>query len=212
MLLAQEFIEEVLNARLAASEEGAFGGVLEDLAIFVSEMMKGGRKSGITGIDLEFKAGRRHSIVSVKSGPNWGNDGQQTKQQMDFEKAIRTIKQSSHEVEVYPVLGICYGKTKTSFVRGANKIVGQNFWHFISGSETLYQQIVEPLGYEAKKHNEAFLEGRAKIVNKFTKEFMVAFCKGDGQIDWPKVVEFNSGNMKHPEPSSVPQSEPLPKK
>src|SRR5437762_478060 len=73
MLLAQEFVEEVLNARLAASEEGAFGGFLEDLAIFVSEMMKGGWKSGITGIDLEFKEGNRHCIVSIKSGPNWGN-------------------------------------------------------------------------------------------------------------------------------------------
>jgi len=54
------------------------------------------------------------------------------------------------------------------------------------------------LGYEAKKHNEAFLNSRAATINSFTKQFMDEFCV-NGQIDWPKVVEFNSGNLKHPD-------------
>lgn len=73
--------------------------------------------------------------------------------------------------------------------------MGQSFWHLITGSETLYRDIIEPLGYEAKKHNDAFAEGRAAIVNKLAEEFMVRFCN-EGRIDWPKVVEFNSGNLK----------------
>jgi hypothetical protein len=30
------------------------------------------------------------------------------------------------------------------------------------------------------------------MINKFTKEFSNDFCKDDGEIDWIKLVEFNS--------------------
>lgn len=30
------------------------------------------------------------------------------------------------------------------------------------------------------------------MVNKFTKEFSNSFCKDDGEIDWDKLVRFNS--------------------
>ena len=198
LLLAQEFVEEVLVAHISSSEERAFGGFLEDLAIFVSEMTRGARKSGIQGIDLEFEDETKHYLVSVKSGPKWGNSRQQRDQARDFETAVRIIKQSKLSKAVEPVLGICYGKTRTTFVRSATKIVGQNFWYLISGSETIYKDIIEPLGYEAKKHNQAFLEARAAAINLFTKEFTEDYCV-NGSIDWPKVVEFNSGNLKHPD-------------
>jgi len=161
-------------------------------------MTRGARKSGIQGIDLEFEDETKHYLVSVKSGPKWGNSRQQRDQARDFETAVRIIKQSKLSKAVEPVLGICYGKTRTTFVRSATKIVGQNFWYLISGSETIYKDIIEPLGYEAKKHNQAFLEARAAAINLFTKEFTEDYCV-NGSIDWPKVVEFNSGNLKHPD-------------
>jgi type II restriction endonuclease EcoO109I-like protein len=195
ILLAQDFVQEVLAAHLSASEERAFGSFLEDLAIFISGMTKGAWKSGAAGIDLEFIEMGKHYLVSVKSGAKWGNSSQQADQEANFKRAMRVIKQSSHKVTVEPVLGICYGKTRTSFVRGALKVVGQNFWYLISGSETLYKDIIEPVGYEAKKHNDTFLEGRAAIVNKFTEQFVEEFCI-KGKINWPKVVEFNSGNLR----------------
>lgn len=88
VLYAQEFIEDLLGALLPASEERAFGGFLEDLAIFVSKAMKGAWKSGIPGIDLEFIEDQKHYLVSVKSGPKWGNSSQQSKQAANFEKAV----------------------------------------------------------------------------------------------------------------------------
>ena len=33
----------------------------------------------------------------------------------------------------------------------------------------------------------------SKMINKFTKEFITDFCKENGEIDWKKLVEFNSG-------------------
>jgi hypothetical protein len=134
-------------------------------------------------------------LVSVKSGPNWGNNAQQNKQETDFKTAVKVLKQSSHTLHVQPVLGICYGRTKTSHVRGALKVVGQNFWYFISENENLYTDIIEPLGYRARQHNDRFIKLKAQIVNAFTGEILADFCDENGLIDWKKLVEFNSGNL-----------------
>ena len=69
------------------------------------------------------------------------------------------------------------------------------FRHLISGDPDLYVDIIEPLGYEAKKHNDAYLEAKAVAYNVLTREFLERFCLPTGQIDWPKLVEFNSGNL-----------------
>lgn len=193
--VASDLIRMLLDAFLSSSEEKIFGNFLEDLAIFIAGKTCNGRKSAATGIDLEFNNNGKRYLVSVKSGPNWGNNAQQNKQEQDFKTAVKVLKQSSHKLNIEPILGICYGKTKTSFVRGATKIVGQNFWYCISGNEHLYTDIIEPLGYKAKQHNEKFLELKGKIINSFTKEFLEEFCCNNRSIDWKKLVEFNSGNL-----------------
>jgi len=192
--LASEFISEILDAFLSASEEKLFGDFLEELAIFVSNSSCNGRKSSATGIDLEFNKNDMHYIVSVKSGTSWGNSSQQKKQIDDFNKAVIVLKQSNHTLNVQPVLGICYGKTKTSYLHGYMKAVGQNFWYLISGEESLYTDIIEPIGYEAEKHNDNFMKMKNEIVNSFTKDFLNEFCN-DGAIDWEKIVKHNSGNL-----------------
>ena len=76
-----------MDAFLSASEEKSFGDFLEELAIFISTLSYNGRKSSATGIDLEFNKKDVHYIISVKSGPNWGNSSQQKRQIDDFNKA-----------------------------------------------------------------------------------------------------------------------------
>lgn len=192
--LASDFIQEILDAFLSSSEEKLFGDFLEELAIFIASKTYIGRKSAATGIDLEFNNKGVHYLVSVKSGPNWGNSRQQKKQEEDFKIAVKVLKQSKHTLNVQPVLGICYGKTKTSYVRGYLKVVGQNFWYLISEDENLYTDIIEPLGYKAKQHNESFIKKKDRIVNLFTQEFLRDFC-ANGNINWEKLVEFISGNL-----------------
>ena len=65
----------------------------------------------------------------------------------------------------------------------------------ISGKPNFYTDIIEPIGYKAKEKNEEFLEEKAKIVNLFTKQFINDFCNKAGQVDWQKLVKFNSGNL-----------------
>lgn len=191
---ASELMRGLLEAFLSSSEEKLFGDFLEGLAIFIASRTCNGHKSTAPGVDLEFGNKGIHYIVSVKSGPNWGNSSQQSKLSEDLQKAVIRVKQSQHGTNVQPVLGICYGKTRTNYLRGYLKVVGQNFWYLISENEDLYTDIIEPIGYRAKEHNDAFGNEKARVVNLFTKEFIDRFCDDTGAIDWVKLVEFNSGN------------------
>lgn len=198
--VAGDLVRNILDAFLSSSEEKSFGDFLEELAIFISIKTCNGRKSPATGIDLEFVNKRIHYLVSVKSGPNWGNSSQQKKQQDDFQNAVKVLKQSKRTLNVQPVLGICYGGVKTSYLRGYLKVVGQNFWYLISEDENLYTDIIEPLGYRAKQHNAKFKKQKSKILNLFTQEFLADFCD-DGVINWKRLVEFNSGNLDLKKPA-----------
>ncbi len=194
ILTAGDLVVGLMDAFLSSSEEKLFGDFLEGLAIFIAEQTCGGHKSAAQGVDLELISDDTHYLISVKSGPNWGNSSQHKKLAEDLRVAETRVKQSQRGVKVQTVLGICYGKTKTSYVNGYLKVVGQNFWTLIGGNRSLYVDIIEPIGYRAKEHNEAFNERRAALANQLTKQFIERFCDADGAIDWTKVVEFNSKN------------------
>ena len=191
---AGELVSGLLDAFLSSSEEKLFGDFLEDLAVFVASKTCDGHKSTAPGVDLEFFNKGVHYVVSVKSGTNWGNSSQQRKLEEDLRNAVIRVRQSKHGANVQSVLGICYGKTKTSYVRGYLKVAGQNFWYLISENAALFTDIIEPIGHRAKQHNEAFLEGKSRVTNLFTKQFIDRFCDDMGATDWVKLVEFNSGN------------------
>lgn len=195
LMVASDLIRDVLEAFLSSSEEKLFGDFLEDLAIFVAIRTINGHKSTAPGVDLEFINDGVHYVVSIKSGPNWGNSSQQRRQEDDLKDAVKRLKQSNHTLNVQPVLGICYGSTKTSYLRGYRKVVGQSFWYLISEDPELYKMIIEPIGFQAKQYNEAFLQGKGGIINLFTQEFIQLFCDANGVVDWLKLVEFNSKNL-----------------
>lgn len=170
--------------------------ILEELAIFVSETTSGGRKSTATGLDLEFDRNGVRYLVAIKSGPNWGNSSQYAKLQDNFKRAVTVQHQSRRVSSVQPVLGICYGKSRTTDKGTYQKIMGQSFWHFLSEDPDLYLDIIEPIGHQAKRHNDDFEMSRAAIENRLTAEFIIEFCNADGTINWEKVVALNSGNLE----------------
>ena len=193
---AAELIESLLGAFLSSSEEKHFGDFLEGLAIFIAEQTCNGHKSAAPGVDLEFFNDNIHYIVAIKSGPNWGNSSQHKKLAQDLRDAVTRVKQSRRGFAVQPALGICYGKVRTTDTNaGYLKVVGQNFWYLISENPNLYTDIIEPIGYRAQEHNENYVLERAKVLNRFTREFLEDFCNPDGAIDWAKLVAFNSGNL-----------------
>jgi hypothetical protein len=194
VLTAQEIIKSLTDAFISSQEETIFGDWLEGLAIFINSKVYTGRKSGIPGIDLEFDMEGIRYILTIKSGPNWGNSSQIGKLLADFRTAKKTLRTSNSQLSVVAVNGCCYGRDNNPDKGEYFKYCGQRFWEFISGDPELYIKIIEPLGHKAKERNDEFIQSYARMINMFTKEFSNEFCKDNGEIDWAKLVRFNSAN------------------
>ena len=190
---APELVKVILDAHLSSQEEAIFGGFLEGFAIFICQRVYAGIKSSAEGIDLEFERGGIRYVVSVKSGPNWGNSGQIKKMRQNFLQAKRILRTNTSAQNIVAVNGCCYGKGNIEDRGDYLKKCGQSFWSFISGDNELYTTIIEPLGHKAKERNEAFQVEYGKVINKFTAEFIKTFCQPDGTILWNELVQFNSG-------------------
>ena len=195
--IAGEMVKGLLEARLSSSEEEMFGRFLEGLAIFIAEQTSGGHKSAAPGVDLEFINNAIHYLVSVKSGTNWGNASQHNDLEQHLKTAVIRVKQGDPRTNVQPVVGICYGKTRTAHNerRGWLKIVGQNFWYFVSENKDLYMDIIQPIGYKAKQHNQLYLSEKSKAINRLTRDFSQQYCGASGEIDWRELVRSVSGNF-----------------
>jgi hypothetical protein len=189
---APELVKVILDAHLSSQEEAIFGGFLEGLAIFICERVFSGKKSSAEGIDLEFERDGIRYVVSIKSGPNWGNSGQIKKMRQNFLQAKRILGTNTSAKNIVAVNGCCYGQESVEDKGDYLKKCGQSFWEFVSGDDKFYTTIIEPLGHKAKERNEAFQVEYGKVTNRFTAEFIKVFCQPDGTILWSKLVEFNS--------------------
>jgi hypothetical protein len=196
VLTAEKIIKGLVDAHISSNEETIFGDWLEGLAIFINGKVYGGYKSGITGIDLEFDDNGMRYIVTIKSGPNWGNSSQIKKMVTDFKTAKKALRTSNSQLNIVAVNGCCYGRENKPDKGDYFKYCGQQFWEFISGDNELYIEIIEPLGHKAKEKNDDFLKSYSQMINKFTKEFANDFCKESGEIDWDKLVQFNSATVE----------------
>jgi hypothetical protein len=189
---APELVKVILDAHLSSQEEAIFGGFLEGLAIFICERVFSGKKSSAEGIDLEFERDSIRYVVSIKSGPNWGNSGQIKKMRQNFLQAKRILGTNTSAKNIVAVNGCCYGQENVEDKGDYLKKCGQSFWSFVSGDNEFYITIIEPLGHKAKERNEAFQIEYGKVINRFTAEFIKDFCQTDGTILWSELVKFNS--------------------
>ncbi len=192
ILTAEVLVRTLLDAYLSSQEETLFGEFMEGLAIHVNQRVCAGTKSSAEGIDLEFDKDGVRYIVSIKSGPNWGNSGQIKKMRDNFRQAKRILRTGKSGLSIVAVNGCCYGRDNRPDKGDYFKYCGQRFWEFISGNPHLYVRIIKPLGHEAKQRNDKFHEEYSRIVNRFTLQFGQEFCGKDGSIDWSSLVKFNS--------------------
>lgn len=73
------------------------------------------------------------------------------------------------------------------------KICGQEFWLFISGSNTLYTDIIEPMGADAQAKNDAYQKEYDAMITKFIVQFAEKYCDESGAIVWSDILNLNSG-------------------
>ncbi|MDA0812204.1 MAG: PmeII family type II restriction endonuclease [Verrucomicrobia bacterium] len=189
------FVDTILDAHVSSQEEGVFGGVLERIALAVNAAAFGGRKSGIEGIDLEFEKEATKYLVSIKSGPNWGNSSQIRKMEDDFQKARRTLGTNTNagSGKVVAVNGCCYGATAAEDKGNYIKVCGAGFWQLISGSPDCYQWVMEALDDQQTKAESGFRDALDAKRTELATEFTKRFCDEQGSIRWSLLLEFNSG-------------------
>ncbi|MDI9349637.1 MAG: PmeII family type II restriction endonuclease [Candidatus Symbiobacter sp.] len=195
---ASDLVKSVLDATVSSGEETTFGNFLENIAIYVCHLALGGRKSGIVGIDLEFEQGDHKFLISIKSGPNWGNSSQVKNLVAHFNAAKKTLSSSGGFVgkTVTCIEGCCYGIENTPNKGSHLKLCGQRFWELISGgSQTLYCDIIEPLGYNAKQRSDQLDMIYTEKLNMFTAAFVDQFCD-HGIINWHRLLKYNSGSSE----------------
>lgn len=180
-----ELIKSLIDEQLFLQEQKHLVGFLQDLAIFICKKTRSGWNSAVEGIDLEFEIQRNHYIVSIKSGPNWGNSQQIAKMRENFKKVRKIRVKNVMDKNTVAINGCCYSQDDTPDKGDYLKLCGQRFWEFTSGDERLYLDIIEPLGYNAKEKNEAFLEEYVKVINKFTLGF---------QCNYAQMMELFFGN------------------
>ncbi len=185
-----ELADALVSAALSSSEETMFGRTLEAIAVDICAEQYGGLKSGIEGVDLEFaRDGRRH-IVSIKSGPNWGNSSQVKKMRADLRRAIATMRQHDRNVELRAVNGCCYGASPPRDYGDYIKLCGAEFWELISGDANLYRRLIPPIREAASN---GFTEQRDSLLRRVRDELAQRWSDADGTLDWPRIVTGTSG-------------------
>ena len=200
---ASGLVKAILEAHLSSQEETIFGAFLENVAIHACSIALRGTKSSTEGIDLEFSRNGTRYIVSIKSGPNWGNSSQIKKMKENFRKAKIVLRQNGTIKNVIAVNGCCYGRDNSPDKGDYFKYCGEQFWTLISGDARLYLDLIEPLGHKAKQRNDEFEAEYGKANTRFTKAFIEEYCLADGGINWDKIVKLNSATVKPTKPRAL---------
>ncbi|MCX8076664.1 MAG: PmeII family type II restriction endonuclease [Aquificaceae bacterium] len=188
---AYDIVKSMVDYYLASQEETLFGSWLESFAIYVCGISFGGVKSSTEGIDLEFERNERRYYVSIKSGPNWGNSSQISQMKRNFESIRRRLTEPLKSKAVF-VEGCCYCRCGIQDKGVYHKYCGKEFWELITGVESFYIDIVEPIGHKAREKNEAYSAQYDAVLNRLVGEFIRLFCRQDGAVDWERLVRFAS--------------------
>lgn len=198
--LAGDLARSIVDAFLSSQEETLFGNLLESFAVHVAQTLHGGFKSKRKSLDLEFQRDEKYFIVGIKSGTAWGNSDQIAAMKTNFKAARMALRKEGIKQKIVAVNGCIYGRDNNSFKSDADedktyfKYAGQEFWNFLSGDDELYREIIVPIDEEAKQKDEAFRRAYAAKVNELTGDLIANFVS-DGQINWPKLVDFVSARQ-----------------
>ncbi len=196
--IPSDLVKGIVDAYLSSQEETMFGNLLEGFAIYVSNRLYGGFKSGFKSVDLEFERDNIYYIVGIKSGISWANADQIRAMKDGYKAAKQSLRAAGRTNEIIAVNGCIYGKDRSPLKTDASdsdktyyKYAGQDFWKFISDDDLLYQEIIVPIDQEAKQKDETFRAAYAAKVNEMTEDFSRSFMTNH-QIDWLKLVDYVS--------------------
>lgn len=197
---SEQFISSLLQAYLSSQEETIFGNILEGLALKIADVVHGGWKSSAQGVDLEFRIKDEvgntlmHYLVSIKSGPNWGNSSQIRQMKANFTTAKKILRQGDLSINIIAVNGCCYGVDNNPDKGEYLKLCGQRFWELISNDASIHSRIIESLPRVAESCSATFDVEHDAAVRRLSQEFERAYCNIDGDIDWAALINMVSSH------------------
>lgn len=183
---ADSLAQMVIEAYMSSSEETIFGNAIEDIAVAMCRHAKGGRKSAVGNIDLEYDVGNTRTIVQIKSGVNWGNSSQKQALLRSFSTATRILRQGNQDLNIRCVEGCSYGRSESKDLGTHYRIVGDKFWEDISDWNGASRAVIGVLGRHAGNGlGESKSEARSNMVEYLRGEGVVG---EDGQIRWDELL------------------------
>ena len=188
---ASEIVEGLLRAFMSSSEETIFGDAFFEPIV---RAVCSGVAAGGAGVDVVVERQEDYTVISVKSGPNWGNSSQVAKLQQDFMTARRVFENKKMRKQFRALLGHCYGRKSSEPCekRIYYSRSGQAFWQEITGDPEFYLKLILAMNDYPAIQRTIYEKEWNKAVNRFEREFLNDFAKSDGSIDWEKLVRFNS--------------------
>lgn len=193
---AATLVEELLRARISSSDETIFGNeFFEPLAAWVAEMANRddptvhARTSTGAGVDVEIEYSDRFTAIAVKSGTSVFNAQSKAKQKDQFAQARSRLQKTRKQFD--PVVAYSYGRLNSSDI-DFRVVAGQAFWDELSGDENFYLRIVRAMAAPAAARALLFTTEYANAVTRLSAELLSDFADEHGQLDWEKLVIFNS--------------------
>ncbi len=184
----EDYAAALIEAFLSSSEETVFGGVLESMATVICRHAKGGRKSGIEHIDLEYDIeNNTRVIVQIKSGIHWGNSSQRKSLRNAFQKASRILRQGNKGLNVRCIEGCCYGPSGHQDLGHHERLVGNEFWQEISDWDKTSVAVLNLVGEHASNDFHMAREQAKARVLEYLKHQQV--LNGD-KVLWGKLLDL----------------------
>ncbi len=188
-----EIIAQLLQARASSSDETHFGDTFfEPIVLAVS----GGHVSGATGVDVEIETDTKFTAIAVKSGTNAQNASAQSKQNQEFNELRSRLHKIGKHFDA--VIGYCYGRTTGAIPKGKmyRRLAGQAFWEELTGDADFYLKLMRLMGKYPVEHRREYEAEFNELVSRFNAEFKSEFSASDGNINWEKLIAFNSSKDK----------------
>lgn len=195
----EDFLDAVLAARVSSSDETIFGNdFFEPLALWAAEAAQiPGRSVSVSdaaGADITISNASSYYAISVKSGKNIFNAQSSVGQSSEFAANQGRMKKLGKSF--LPLIGYAYGRKKHDEHAAVDKKAGQVFWHLLTEEDNFYLRISDAISPSATLHKAEFESAFESKRSALVKEFIIDFTDASGQIDWCRVVQFNSASEK----------------
>jgi len=174
---------------LGTSIDTTFGSRLQK---FCSEVLEG-FASTTSGIDIEFidKIDGNRKYCQIKAGPNTINKDDVETIKGHFAKVRNLARTNGTRIAMDDmVLGVFYGTPQELSQHYKNVdedypvIVGEEFWHRLTGDKTFYDRITDAMGEVASEFDSS------ELIEKVIKTLAEEIAKLDGfEPDNPPIVE-----------------------